>query len=68
MSGMNRGLSREKLIKISDTIRTNNLHKKELNFKIVIIGEFGVGKYVHSFIITAYSHNMTCFIEKIIKL
>lgn len=44
MNGINKGISREKLIRISDTIRTNNLYKKELNFKIVVIGEFGVGK------------------------
>lgn len=44
MNEINKGISREKLIRISDTIRTNNLYKKELNFKIVVIGEFGVGK------------------------
>lgn len=44
MNGVNRGISREKVIEISDSIRTNNLHKKELNFKLVVIGEFGVGK------------------------
>lgn len=44
MNGYNAEISREKLIEISDSIRTNNLHKKELNFKVVVIGEFGVGK------------------------
>lgn len=44
MTGINKGISREKIIRISDSIRTNNLHKKELNFKIVVIGEFGVGE------------------------
>lgn len=44
MNGVNKGISRERIIRISDSIRTNNLHKKELNFKIVVIGEFGVGE------------------------
>lgn len=44
MNGVSNGISRERLINISDTIRINNLHKTELNFKIVVIGEFGVGK------------------------
>lgn len=48
MNGINTGMSREKLIRISDSIRINNLHKKELNFKIVVIGEFGVGKFLNS--------------------
>ncbi|XP_050299848.1 ras-related protein Rab-38-like isoform X2 [Anthonomus grandis grandis] len=38
------GISRERLINISDRLRIANLHKKELNFKLVVIGDFGVGK------------------------
>lgn len=40
----NGGISRERLITISDHLRVANLHKKELNFKFVVIGDFGVGK------------------------
>ncbi|XP_057661908.1 ras-related protein Rab-38-like [Diorhabda carinulata] len=43
MNGRN-GLTREDIIKINETIRENNLHKQELNFKIIVIGDFGVGK------------------------
>ncbi|KAG5877596.1 hypothetical protein JTB14_027600 [Gonioctena quinquepunctata] len=38
------GLTRGELINIQETIRKNNLHKQELNFKVVVIGDFGVGK------------------------
>lgn len=38
------GLSRERLINLSDRLRVANLHKKELNFKLVVIGDFGVGE------------------------
>ncbi|KAF7278160.1 ras-related protein Rab-38-like isoform X2 [Rhynchophorus ferrugineus] len=37
-------ISRDRLINISDRLRIANLHKKELTFKFVIIGDFGVGK------------------------
>lgn len=45
-SNKNGGLSRERLITISDRLRVANLHKKELNFKLVVIGDFGVGKFL----------------------
>lgn len=35
---------RDRLINISDRLRIANLHKKELTFKFVIIGDFGVGE------------------------
>ncbi|CAG9861297.1 unnamed protein product [Phyllotreta striolata] len=38
------GITREEIIRITETIRENNLHKEELNFKIIVIGDFGVGK------------------------
>ncbi|XP_072385427.1 ras-related protein Rab-38-like isoform X2 [Diabrotica undecimpunctata] len=44
MNGTRLGLTREEIIKISETIRENNLNKQELIFKIVIIGDYGVGK------------------------
>ncbi|KAJ8975462.1 hypothetical protein NQ317_000893 [Molorchus minor] len=44
MSSVSNGISRERIININDSLRISNLHKKELNFKFVIIGEFGVGK------------------------
>ncbi|XP_030754512.1 ras-related protein Rab-32-like [Sitophilus oryzae] len=37
-------ISRDRLLTISDRLRVANLHKKELNFKYVVIGDFGVGK------------------------
>ncbi|XP_066246399.1 ras-related protein Rab-38-like [Euwallacea similis] len=40
----NGGISKERLITLSDKLRIANLHKKELNFKLVVIGDFGVGK------------------------
>ncbi|XP_066149588.1 ras-related protein Rab-38-like [Euwallacea fornicatus] len=40
----NGGINKEKLITLSDKLRIANLHKKELNFKLVVIGDFGVGK------------------------
>lgn len=40
----NGAISRERLITLSDRLRIANLHKKELNFKLVVIGDFGVGK------------------------
>lgn len=42
----NGAISRERLITLSDRLRIANLHKKELNFKLVVIGDFGVGKSV----------------------
>lgn len=44
MTSLSNGITREKILNINDTLRINNLHKKELNFKFVIIGDFGVGK------------------------
>ncbi|CAG9762488.1 unnamed protein product [Ceutorhynchus assimilis] len=38
------GISRERLINISDKLRVANLCKKELNFKLLVIGDYGVGK------------------------
>ncbi|XP_023021877.2 ras-related protein Rab-32 isoform X2 [Leptinotarsa decemlineata] len=46
------GLTREELINIQDTIRKNNLHKNELNFKIVVIGDFGVDEFSTEYKIT----------------
>lgn len=44
----NGAISRERLITLSDRLRIANLHKKELNFKLVVIGDFGVGKCVET--------------------
>lgn len=45
MNGIGNGITREEIIQITETIRANNLHKEELNFKIIVIGDFGVGEY-----------------------
>ncbi|KAL1510055.1 hypothetical protein ABEB36_004711 [Hypothenemus hampei] len=45
LNGSNQSsLTRERLLNLSDSLRIANLHKKELTFKFVIIGDFGVGK------------------------
>ncbi|KAJ8922591.1 hypothetical protein NQ315_007621 [Exocentrus adspersus] len=44
MTSLSNGITREKILSINDSLRINNLHKRELNFKFVIIGDFGVGK------------------------
>lgn len=49
MTSLSNGITREKILNINDTLRINNLHKKELNFKFVIIGDFGVGKLCNFF-------------------
>ncbi|CAG9819831.1 unnamed protein product [Phaedon cochleariae] len=44
MMNMNNVFTRGELIKIQETIKNNKLYKQELNFKIIVIGDYGVGK------------------------